>query len=187
MKLGSLKEGGRDGTLVVVSRDLATAVQPVRVAATLQAALDNWSGASPKLKAIYEDLNAGKAEGAFALDAAKLAAPLPRAFQWVDGSAYLVHAERVRRSRGAELPKSAYEDPLMYQGGSDTMLGPRDDIALSDEAWGIDYEAEIVAITDDNRAFALEANDRMAASGHRVMVVAQREFPAALAERLECL
>lgn len=150
MKLGTLKEGGRDGTLVVVSRDLAKAVKPQRVASTLQTVLDNWPRVAPKLKALYDDLNAGKAEGAFALDPATLAAPLPRAFQWVDGSAYLVHAERVRRSRGAELPKSAYEDALMYQGGSDTMLGPRDDIAMADDQnWGIDFEGEIVALTDD--------------------------------------
>jgi fumarylacetoacetate (FAA) hydrolase len=144
-----LKEGGRDGTLVVVSRDLSKAVKPQRVASTLQTVLDNWPRVAPKLKSLSDDLNAGKAEGAFALDPAKLAAPLPRAFQWLDGSAYLVHAERVRRSRGAELPASAYQDALMYQGGSDAMLGPRDDIVMGDEAWGIDYEAEIVAITDD--------------------------------------
>jgi len=163
MKLGTLKEGGRDGTLVVVSRDLTKAVKPQRVASTLQTVLDNWPRVAPKLKSLYDDLNAGKAEGAFALDHARMAAPLPRAFQWVDGSAYLVHAERVRRSRGAELPQSAYEDALMYQGSSDTMLGPRDDISMVDEAWGIDYEAEIVAIIDDVKmgATAAEAAERI--------------------------
>ncbi|MCW5770799.1 MAG: fumarylacetoacetate hydrolase family protein, partial [Rhodospirillaceae bacterium] len=150
MKLGTLKDGTRDGTLVVVSRDLKTAVKAEGIAPTLQAVLDDWAGKCAPLEALYNGLNDGKVPvGAFPFDPAKAAAPLPRAYQWVDGSAYLIHAERVRRSRGAELPKSAYEDPLMYQGSSDTMLGPRDDIVMSDEAWGIDFEGEIVAITDD--------------------------------------
>jgi fumarylacetoacetate (FAA) hydrolase len=150
MKLGTVKDGTRDGTLVVVSRDLETAVKAEGIAPTLQAALDDWSAKAPALATLYSGLNAHKVvTGVFPLEPQRMAAPLPRAYQWVDGSAYLVHAERVRRSRGAELPASAYEDPLMYQGGSDTMLGPHDDIALADEAWGIDYEAEIVAIVDD--------------------------------------
>jgi len=185
MKLGTLKEGGRDGTLVVVSRDLAKAVKPQRMASTLQTVLDNWPRVAPKLKAIYDDLNAGKAEGAFALDPAKLAAPLPRAYQWVDGSAYLVHAERVRRSRGAELPKSAYEDALMYQGGSDTMLGPRDDIPMADDqTWGIDFEGEIVAITDDVKmgATAEEAAGRIRLLGLVNDVSLRGLIPAELAK-----
>lgn len=150
MKLGTLKDGTRDGTLVVVSRDLKTAVKAEGIARTLQAALDDWQGTAPALAALSAGLNAHKVvTGVFPLEPQKMAAPLPRAYQWLDGSAYLVHAERVRRSRGAELPQSAYEDPLMYQGGSDTMLGPHDDIAMADEAWGIDYEAEIAAIVDD--------------------------------------
>lgn len=150
MKLGTLKESTRDGILVVVSRDLKTAVKAEGIAPTLQAALDDWQAKAPALSTLYSGLNAGRVQvGAFALDLAKMAAPLPRAYQWVDGSAYLVHAERVRRSRGADLPQSAYEEPLMYQGASDTMLGPHDDIAMADEAWGIDFEGEIVAVVDD--------------------------------------
>ena len=150
MKLGTLKDGTRDGTLVVVSRDLTKAVKAEGIAHTLQAALDDWQAKAPALATLYSGLNAGKVQvSAFAFDPKRMAAPLPRAYQWLDGSAYLVHAERVRRSRGAELPQSAYEDPLMYQGGSDTMLGPHDDIAMGDEAWGIDFEGEIVAITGD--------------------------------------
>jgi fumarylacetoacetate (FAA) hydrolase len=150
MKLGTIKDGTRDGTLVVVSRDLKTAVKAEGIARTLQAALDDWADKASALALLYTGLNAGKVPvGAFAFDPRQAMAPLPRAYQWVDGSAYLVHAERVRRSRGAELPQSAYEDPLMYQGSSDTMLGPCDDIAMGDEAWGIDFEGEIVAVTDD--------------------------------------
>jgi fumarylacetoacetate (FAA) hydrolase len=157
MKLGTLKDGTRDGTLIVVARDLGMAVKATRVAPTLQKALDNWARIAPALAKLAAELGAGTAAGAFAFDPKQAAAPLPRAYQWVDGSAYLVHAERVRRSRGAELPQSAYEDPLMYQGGSDTMLGPTDDVVLADEAWGIDFEAEIVAVTDDVPMGASEA------------------------------
>ncbi len=150
MKLGTIKDGTRDGTLVVISRDLKRAVKAEGIARTLQAALDGWAEKSLALDVLYKGLNAGKvAVGTFPFDPKQAMAPLPRAYQWVDGSAYLVHAERVRRSRGAELPQSAYEDPLMYQGASDTMQGPRDDIAMSDEAWGIDFEGEIVAVTGD--------------------------------------
>src|SRR5690606_25347689 len=126
MKLGTLKAGGRDGTLVVVSRDLTQAVVAATVAPTLQVVLDDWATLAPRLAEIYERLNAGKASGAFALDPADLAAPLPRAYQWVDGSAYLPHVERVRRARGAEMPPSFLHDPLMYQGCSDTFIGARD-------------------------------------------------------------
>jgi fumarylacetoacetate (FAA) hydrolase len=134
----------------VVSRDLKKAVKAEGIARTLQAALDDWADKCPPLDLLYRGLNAGKVQtGAFPFDPAQAMAPLPRAYQWVDGSAYLVHAERVRRSRGAELPQSAYEDPLMYQGSSDTMQGPHDDIAMGDEAWGIDFEGEIVAVTGD--------------------------------------
>jgi fumarylacetoacetate (FAA) hydrolase len=158
MKLGTLKDGTRDGTLVVVSRDLKTAVKAEGIARTLQAVLDDWAAKAPALEVLYKGLSAGKVPvGAFAFDSRRAAAPLPRAYQWVDGSAYLVHAERVRRSRGAELPQSAYEDPLMYQGSSDTMQGPHDDIAMADEAWGIDFEGEIVAVTDDVPMGASEA------------------------------
>ena len=149
MKLGSLKEGGRDGTLIVVSRDLAKAVKAGGIAPTLQAALDDWSRAAPRLNALSEELNAGRAQGAFALDFAALAAPLPRAYEFVDGSAYLPHVERVRRARGAEVPESFYTDPLMYQATSAGFYGPRDPILAASEEWGIDLEAEVVVVTDD--------------------------------------
>jgi fumarylacetoacetate (FAA) hydrolase len=149
MKLASLKEGGRDGTLVVVSRDLTQAVKATGIAATLQAALDDWHIAAPRLNALAEDLAAGNAGGAFALDMAALAAPLPRAYEFVDGSAYLPHVERVRRARGAEVPASFYSDPLMYQATSAGFLGPRDPVVVPSEEYGIDLEAEVVVITDD--------------------------------------
>ncbi|NII74783.1 fumarylacetoacetate (FAA) hydrolase [Dyella sp. SG562] len=149
MKLGSLKEGGRDGTLVVVSRDLSRAVKASGIAATLQAALDDWSNLAPRLNALYAELQAGTAAGAFALDVAALAAPLPRAYEFVDGSAYLPHVERVRRARGAEVPESFYVDPLMYQATSAGFLAPRDPVLVPSEDYGIDLEAEVVVITDD--------------------------------------
>jgi fumarylacetoacetate (FAA) hydrolase len=149
MKLGSLKEGGRDGTLVVVSRDLTRAVRATSIAPTLQRALEDWSNAAPRLNALHDALEAGNAEDVFDLDMAALAAPLPRAYEFVDGSAYLPHVERVRRARGAEVPESFYTDPLMYQATSAGFLGPRDTVKVVDEAYGIDLEAEIVVITDD--------------------------------------
>ncbi len=149
MKLGTLKEGGRDGTLVVVSRDLTKAVRAQGIAATLQAALDDWHNIAPRLNALAEDLAAGKAPGTFDLDMAALAAPLPRAYEFVDGSAYLPHVERVRRARGAEVPESFYTDPLMYQATSAGFLGPRDPVVVPSEAYGIDLEAEVIVVTDD--------------------------------------
>jgi len=149
MKLGTLKQGGRDGTLIVVSRDLRRAVRADGIAPTLQAALDSWEGLSPHLAALYDRLNDGSAGGAFALDPAALAAPLPRAYQWADGSAYVVHVELVRKARGVEMPPSFWTDPLMYQGGSDSFIGPRDAIEARDEAHGIDFEAELAVLTDD--------------------------------------
>ncbi|WP_448096544.1 fumarylacetoacetate hydrolase family protein [Luteibacter yeojuensis] len=149
MKLASLKEGGRDGTLVVVDRTLTRAVKATGIAPTLQAALDEWHAMAPRLNALSEALNAGKAEGAFELDMAKLAAPLPRAYEFVDGSAYLPHVERVRKARGAEVPASFYTDPLMYQATSAGFLGPRDPVLVSSEDFGIDLEAEVLVVTDD--------------------------------------
>ena len=155
MKLASLKQGGRDGTLIVVSRDLTRAVRASDAAATLQAALENWSSAAPRLNRVYELLNeASRAqtingEEVFAFDAAALAAPLPRAYEFVDGSAYLPHVERVRRARGAEVPESFYTDPLMYQAVSAGFYGPRDPVLVPSEDYGIDLEAEIVVVTDD--------------------------------------
>lgn len=149
MKLGSLKEGGRDGTLIVVSRDLSRAVRATGIAATLQAALEDWSNLAPRLNALSESLNEGDADGVFELDFNALAAPLPRAYEFVDGSAYLPHVERVRRARGAEVPESFYTDPLMYQATSASFYGPRDAVRVVSEDYGIDLEAEIVVITDD--------------------------------------
>jgi fumarylacetoacetate (FAA) hydrolase len=154
MKLGSLKEGGRDGTLIVVSRDLSRGVRATDIAPTLQRALEDWSNVAPRLNALYEVLNASPAEtingeDVFAMAAPQLAAPLPRAYEFVDGSAYLPHVERVRRARGAEVPESFYTDPLMYQATSAGFLGPCDPIPVTSEDYGIDLEAEIVVITDD--------------------------------------
>ncbi|WP_129135101.1 fumarylacetoacetate hydrolase family protein [Luteimonas sp. YGD11-2] len=149
MKLGSLKEGGRDGTLVVVSRDLARAVRADGIAPTLQRALEDWSNTAPRLNMLAQQLEAGDAAGAFDLDVSALASPLPRAYEFVDGSAYLPHVERVRRARGAEVPESFYTDPLMYQATSAGFLGPRDPVRVVSEDYGIDLEAEIVVITDD--------------------------------------
>ncbi len=149
MKLGSLKQGGRDGTLVVVSRDLTRAVRATAIAATLQRALEDWENAAPRLNALYEDLCEGRATGAFDLDVHMLAAPLPRAYEFVDGSAYLPHVERVRRARGAQVPESFYVDPLMYQATSAGFLGPRDPVKVVSADYGIDLEAEVVVVTDD--------------------------------------
>jgi fumarylacetoacetate (FAA) hydrolase len=149
MKLGSLKEGGRDGTLIVVDRALTRAVTAANVAPTLQKALEDWATTEPMLRDLAQALEADKAPGAFALDTKALAAPLPRAYQWADGSAYVVHVELVRKARGVEMPPSFWTDPLMYQGGSDSLIGPNDDIEAGDEAWGIDFEGEIGVIVDD--------------------------------------
>jgi fumarylacetoacetate (FAA) hydrolase len=145
MKLASLKDG-RDGRLVVVSKDLTRCTSAATVAATMQAALDDWTTARPALQSIADKLEAG---GGDAFDQSACASPLPRAYQWADGSAYVNHVELVRKARGAELPDSFWTDPLMYQGGSDSFIGPRDDIPLADEDWGIDFEAEVTVITDD--------------------------------------
>jgi fumarylacetoacetate (FAA) hydrolase len=149
MKLASLREGGRDGRLIVVGRDLSRAVRVPEIAPTLQTALDDWTELGPRLAAVSNKLNRGAATGEFAFDASACAAPLPRAYQWADGSAYVNHVDLVRRARGATLPESFWTDPLMYQGGSDTLLGATDDIAAIDEAHGIDFEAEVAVVTDD--------------------------------------
>lgn len=149
MKLASMKEGGRDGTLVVVSRDLTRCAKVPHIAATLQQALDSWNASEPSLRKVYQELNAGNINGSLEFNEAACASPLPRAYQWVDGSAYLNHVELVRKARGAEMPPSFLNDPLMYQGGSDSFLGPRDAVPIADEAWGIDFESEVAVITDD--------------------------------------
>ncbi|MBT5918326.1 MAG: fumarylacetoacetate hydrolase family protein, partial [Alphaproteobacteria bacterium] len=148
MKLASLKSG-RDGRLCVVARDLSRAVEVPHIAPTLQQAIDNWDAVAEELGLVSDRLNAGHAPEAFDLDPTQLAAPLPRAYQWADGSAYVNHVELVRKARGAEMPESFWTDPLMYQGGSDGFIGPRDDILAGDETWGIDFESEVAVITDD--------------------------------------
>jgi fumarylacetoacetate (FAA) hydrolase len=149
MKLATLKDGTRDGQLAVVSRDLKTAALADGIAATLQSALDDWDFIAPQLEQIYHNLNDGRAARSFDFDSKKCMAPLPRACQWVDGSAYVNHVELVRKSRKAEMPDSFWHDPLMYQGGSDDFIGPTDDIMLGSEEWGIDFEGEVAVITDD--------------------------------------
>jgi len=166
MKLGSLKAGGRDGTLVVVSRDLQNYVPATDIAPTMQAALDDWDRAAPRLGALYDALEAGERPDARPLDYARMAAPLPRAYEFLDGSAYLPHVERVRKARGAEVPESFYTDPLMYQATSAGFLGPRDAVAAVSEEHGIDFEAEIVVVTDDV-PMAVSAED---AAGHIQLV-----------------
>ncbi len=148
MKLASRKNGSRDGQLVVVSRDLAYCTAATEVAASLQQALDDWERSAPRLAALAESLEHG-AVPQERFHEHECLSPLPRAYQWADGSAYVNHVELVRRARGAELPASFWTDPLMYQGGSDCFLGPRDPIVLADAGWGVDFEAEIAAITTD--------------------------------------
>jgi fumarylacetoacetate (FAA) hydrolase len=150
MKLATLKRGGRDGRLAIVSRDLTHCLLVPGIAPTLQAALDDWAMVAPRLvdRAAMLELNPTHAD-LMTFDPAQCAAPLPRAFHWADGSAYVNHVELVRKARGADMPISFWTDPLVYQGGSDDLLGPRDDVPFVDESWGIDLEAEIAVITDD--------------------------------------
>ncbi|MDX1454671.1 MAG: fumarylacetoacetate hydrolase family protein [Gammaproteobacteria bacterium] len=148
MKLGSLKQG-RDGELIVVSKDLVKGVSAKDIAPTMQAALEDWATLSPQLQDLYDALNEGDLPQAFDLDMAKLAAPLPRAYEFNDGSAYLPHVERVRKARGAEVPETFYTDPLMYQAVSAGFYGPRDAVKVPSEEYGIDLEAEIVVVTGD--------------------------------------
>ena len=149
MKLATYRDGSRDGQLVVVSRDLQSAHYATGIAGRLQQVLDDWNFLAPQLQDLYETLNHGKARHAFPFDPAQCMAPLPRAYQWADGSAYITHVELVRAARNAEVPKSFYEDPLMYQGGSDDFLGPAEDARFGSEEWGIDFEAEITVVTGD--------------------------------------
>src|SRR5690348_12380683 len=147
MKLSSLKQG-RDGRLVIVLRDLTRATDAFFIVPTLQQALDDWEKVEPRLRDLAEQLEHGSVPS-FRFHEHDCASPLPRAYQWADGSAYVNHVDLVRKARGAEMPASFWTDPLMYQGGSDSFLGPRDPVQMADEAWGIDFEAEIAVITDD--------------------------------------
>lgn len=149
MKFATLRDGTRDGQLLIVSRDLQFAVKATEVAPTLQKLLDNWATLAPKAEQIYKALNAGEREDAFPFKQEQCESPLPRAYQWADGSAYVNHVELVRKARGAEMPESFWTDPLMYQGGSDAFLGPRDAIKMASEDWGIDMEAEVAVVVDD--------------------------------------
>jgi fumarylacetoacetate (FAA) hydrolase len=149
MKLATLKDGTRDGQLIVVSRDLRSAAIADAIAPTLQRVLDDWRFYAPQLLDLYDALNHGRARNAFSFDARDCMAPLPRAYQWADGSSYVNHVELVRRARKAEMPPEFWTDPLMYQGGSDDFIGPTDDIVCASEAFGIDFEAEIAVITGD--------------------------------------
>jgi fumarylacetoacetate (FAA) hydrolase len=149
MKFATLKDGTRDGTLIVVSRDLKHAVKADDIAPTLQAALDDWDYCSPQLADRSDALNRAPGGRAFEFDPKQCASPLPRAFQWADASAYINHVELVRKARGADMPKEFRKEPLMYQGGSDTFIGPCDDILMESEDWGIDLEGEVAVITGD--------------------------------------
>ena len=149
MKLATLKNASRDGALVLVSRDLRQYLPVPAIAATLQAALDDWDAIAPQLELAYASLNAGQAPGAQPFDQALCHSPLPRAYQWADGSAYINHVELVRKARNADVPASFYTDPLMYQGGSDSFIGPRDPVFALSEEWGIDLEAEVAVVTGD--------------------------------------
>jgi fumarylacetoacetate (FAA) hydrolase len=165
MKLASLKHG-RDGALHVVSRDMKTCVAATHIAPTLQSALDAWHDTAPRLMRVFDLLNEGKADGARPFREEQCASPLPRAYQWADGSAYVTHVELVRKARGAEMPPSFWTDPLMYQGGSDSFLGPHDPILAEDEGWGIDFEAEVAVITDDIAMGTQAAN-----AGHHIKLL----------------
>src|SRR5215471_18874862 len=149
MKLATLKTTGRDGDLIVVSHDLKIAVVASAIAPTLQSLLEDWQHKAPKLAHLSATLNAGKAADTFVFDPARCHSPLPRAYQWADGSAYVNHVELVRKARGAQMPASFWTDPLMYQGGSDSFIGPCDPILAENEDWGIDLEGEVTVVVDD--------------------------------------
>ncbi len=149
MKLATYKDGSRDGQLVVVSRDLSQAHYASNIANRLQQVLDDWNFLAPQLQDLYDTLNNGRARHAFPFDARMCMAPLPRAYQWADGSAYLNHVELVRKARGAEVPESFYTDPLMYQGGSDDLQGACSPIVCANLDWGLDFEAEVAVVTGD--------------------------------------
>jgi len=169
MKLATLKDGSRDGQLAVVSRDLSTAHFATGIATRLQQVLDDWNFLSPQLEDLYTTLNVGKARHAFAFDARACMAPLPRAYQWADGSAYPSHVRRVLHARGAEVPAGLLEVPLMYQGGSDDFLGPCDDAVFADLGWGIDLESELAVITGD---LAMGATPDAALESVRLLMLA---------------
>jgi fumarylacetoacetate (FAA) hydrolase len=167
MKLATYKDGSRDGQLVVVSRDLCTAHFAPGRATRLQQVLDDWNFLAPPLQDLYATLNGGKARHAFPFDPRMCMAPLPRAYQWADGSAYVNHVELVRKARGAEM-LSFHDDPLMYQGGSDDFLGPCDDAVFASADWGIDFESELAVVTGD---VTMGATPEAALEGVRLLVL----------------
>ena len=169
MKLATYKDGSRDGQLVVVSRDLSTADYATGIAGKLQQVLDDWNFMSPQLQDLYETLNQGKARHAFAFDPTQCMAPLPRAYQWADGSAFVNHVELVRKARSAEMAKAFYTDPLMYQGGSDDFIGACDDVVVATDKFGIDFEAEVAVITGD---VPMCATPEQALDGVRLVMLA---------------
>jgi fumarylacetoacetate (FAA) hydrolase len=168
MKLATLRDGSRDGRLLVVRRDGGAGAPSPDAWPTLQRALDDWDAAEPALRALAAELDGGQLEGA-PIDPARLAAPLPRAYEWVDGSAYLNHVILVRKARKAEPPPTLRTDPLIYQGGSGDLLGPRDPIPLVDPAWGLDYESEVCVVLGD---VPLGASPADAARGVRLVMLA---------------
>ncbi len=169
MKLATLKDGSRDGALVVVSRDLSTAHYATGIAAKMQQVLDDWNFVSPQLQDLYDTLNNGKSRHAFPFDPKQCMAPLPRAYQWADGSAYINHVELVRLARGSEVPANYYTEPLMYQGGSDDFLGPCDHAMVPNEDFGIDFEAEVAVVTGDVKMGSTPAQ---ALEGVRLLMIA---------------
>ncbi|MDQ6881760.1 MAG: fumarylacetoacetate hydrolase family protein, partial [Pseudomonadota bacterium] len=169
MKLATYRDGSRDGQLVVVSRDLGTAHYATGIAQKLQQVLDDWSFLSPQLQDLYDALNSGRARHSFPFDPVQCMAPLPRAYQWADGSAFINHVELVRAARDSEVPRTFYDDPLMYQGGSDDFLGPRDDVPVPSEEYGIDFEAEVAVITAD---VPMLATPEQALDGIRLVMIA---------------
>ena len=184
MKLATYKDGSRDGQLVVVSRDLTSAHYASGMASRLQQVLDDWNFIFPQLQDLYQTLNQGKARHAFPFDPAMCLAPLPRAYQWADGSAYMNHVELVRASRNSEVQSNYYDDPLMYQGGSDDFIGACDDIIAVSTDHGIDFEAEVTVITGD---IPMQATPEQALEGIRLVMLAndvslRRLIPAELAK-----
>jgi fumarylacetoacetate (FAA) hydrolase len=169
MKLATYKDGSRDGQLVVVSRDLTTAHYASGIATRLQQLLDDWNFVAPQLEDLSQTLNNGKARHAFSFEPEKCMAPLPRAYQWADGSAFINHVELVRKARNAEVPESFYTDPLMYQGGSDDFIGARDAIVCPNPEWGIDFESEVAVITAD---VAMGTSADAALEGIRLVMLA---------------
>lgn len=168
MKLATYKDGSRDGQLVVVSRDMASAHYATGIAQRMQQVLDDWNYLAPQLQDLSVQLNQGRARHAFPFDPAQCMAPLPRAYQWADGSAFINHVELVRKARNSEVPESFYSDPLMYQGGSDDFIGPRDDVVVPSEDYGIDFEAEIAVVTGD---VAMCATPDQALEGIRLVML----------------